>query len=369
MGCCSAPSAPPPPDYAGAATAQGAANLEAARAQGRINNPNVVNPYGTQNVTWDGDTPTLTQTLSPEQQALYQQQVGNQMGLGDLANQGIGSLQGLIGRGLDFSGAPGMGQAYGGAQLGQTLDYSRLPGLREAFSMPTDLPNMPASSEAIRGRVIEAMMGRGNEDLAQREDQVNSDLVARGIGQGTEAYSREMDRLDRSRNDLRMQAEAGADSAVRNAFGMDMASRQQGFNEATGASQLGFDQQSDIFGRALAAQAQNFGQTGQNAELGMRGQGQQFSQQDALRQRAIAEMLAQRQTPLNEITALMSGSQVNNPFSMPGYAQNTQVAPAPIFGAAQAQDAANMGRYNTQTGSRNNFLSGLFGLGSAWMGM
>ena len=63
-----APAPPPPPDYAGAAAAQGAANVDAAKVQGRINNPNVINPYGTQTVTWDGDTPTLTQTLSPQEQ-------------------------------------------------------------------------------------------------------------------------------------------------------------------------------------------------------------------------------------------------------------------------------------------------------------
>lgn len=48
----SSPSAPAPPDYAGAAVAQGAANLETAKAQGRMNNPNVVGPLGSQTVTW-----------------------------------------------------------------------------------------------------------------------------------------------------------------------------------------------------------------------------------------------------------------------------------------------------------------------------
>jgi len=55
----SSPSAPPPPDYAGAAVAQGAANLETAKAQGRMNNPNVVGPLGSQTVTWG--TPTFDQ--------------------------------------------------------------------------------------------------------------------------------------------------------------------------------------------------------------------------------------------------------------------------------------------------------------------
>lgn len=80
-----APSPPPPPDYAGAAVAQGAANKEAALASSRLNNPNVNNPYGTQ-VWQEGATddarPTLTQTFSPEQQALYDQSVQTKQMLG-----------------------------------------------------------------------------------------------------------------------------------------------------------------------------------------------------------------------------------------------------------------------------------------------
>lgn len=368
MGLCSSPSPPPAPDYAAAATAQGAANVDAARTQGRINNPNVIGPYGTQNVTWEGDTPTVTQTLSPEQQAILTAQQGNELGMQGIAGQGIESLRGVIGTGVDFSGAPGMGTAYGGARGGDILDYGRLPAMREAFSMPGDLPNMPQSNEALRGRIIDAMMGRANEQFGQREDQTNSDLVARGIRPGTEAYAREMDRIDQARNDARQQAELGASDMVRDAYSMDMGTRQQAVEEALRGSELGFNQQADIFGNALAAQGQRFGQQGQNAELGMRGQAQQFGQRGDLRSQAITEMLAQRQIPLNEITALMSGSQVNNPFSTPGYAQNTQVAPAPIFGAAQAQDTANMGRYTAQNAGRNNMMSGLFGLGSAWLG-
>ena len=38
------PSPPPAPDYAGAATAQGAANVETARVEGRMNRPDVYSP-------------------------------------------------------------------------------------------------------------------------------------------------------------------------------------------------------------------------------------------------------------------------------------------------------------------------------------
>jgi hypothetical protein len=48
----SSPKPPPAPDYAAAAQAQGAANLDAARLTARISNPNVSTPYGGQRVTF-----------------------------------------------------------------------------------------------------------------------------------------------------------------------------------------------------------------------------------------------------------------------------------------------------------------------------
>jgi hypothetical protein len=48
-------SAPPAPDYAGAARAQGAANVEAARASAMLSNPNIIGPLGTQTVTYGNE--------------------------------------------------------------------------------------------------------------------------------------------------------------------------------------------------------------------------------------------------------------------------------------------------------------------------
>ena len=64
----SAPTPPPTPDYLGAAKAQGAANVETARVESKLNNPNTYTPYGTQLVSYDGDQPTITQTLTPQAQ-------------------------------------------------------------------------------------------------------------------------------------------------------------------------------------------------------------------------------------------------------------------------------------------------------------
>lgn len=323
-------SPPPAPDYIGAAKAQGAANVDAAKVEGKINNPNVISPYGTQTVAWgqpneqlynkdlaaynealakaealraqdtstwtqqqfndratqlnalnlvkpvlskyaDPDAATITQTLSPEQQAIYNQQVGNQQGLGSLANQGIGAAQGIIGSKLDYSSAP---------------------------KAPGDYNN-------LRQQVYDAMMARPNEDLGIKRDNTNSDLIAAGIRPGSKAYDNAMNLINRQQTDAQQQAIINAGNQTQQAYGMDMQSRQQG----------------------------------------------------------LSELLAQRQVPLNEITALMSGSQVNNPFQMPGYAQNANVQAAPVYNAANAAGQYGTDVYNAQQAARGNTNAGLVGLG------
>ncbi len=273
------PSAPAPPDYAAAATAQGAANKEAAIASSRLNNPNVVNPYGTQ--TWQEgataeDRPTMTQTFSPEQQALYEQSMQTKGLLGGLGTQGATALQGIIGNSLDLSGAPAA----------------------------------PGSAEQTRQGAYDAIMSRVNEDTTGQRDQRNSDLIAAGIRPGTKAYDDAQNQISRQYNDARQQA-------------------------------------------ILAS-----GQEGQR----------DFTMDTQRRKDAIAEILAGRQTPLNEINALMSGSQVTNPFAVPGAAQNSNIAPAPLFGAAQAQYGADMNQYNAGAAQNNAMMGGLFSLGGAALG-
>src|SRR5688500_4497141 len=98
-----APSPPPTPDYRGAAAEQGAANVDAARAQGKLNNPNVISPYGTQTVSYQGDQPTITQAFSPDQQRIYDQSNATKLQLSQLSGQGAEALQGVVGKGVDFS--------------------------------------------------------------------------------------------------------------------------------------------------------------------------------------------------------------------------------------------------------------------------
>ncbi len=76
--------------------------------------------------------------------------------------------------------------------------------------------------------------------------------------------------------------------------------------------------------------------------------------------------LTERNQPINEVTALLSGSQV----SQPGYTQTptSGVAPTDVIGAQQqALNQQNVG-YNAQVNSNNGLMSGLFGLGKTALG-
>lgn len=320
------PDPPPAPDFATAAREQGIANIDAAKAQGKINNPNIVNPYGSQTVTYGGGgfdqsgfdaaqaqyqqdlarygatmnarnykdpipvapvapnrglfeqgdlgQPTLTQTFSPTQQALFDESNKTKQALGQLATRGANTAGEVIGKNVDLSGMPGA---------------------------PT--------SGGVNQRVIDAMMGRVTEDYGKATDEKNSALIAAGIRPGSAAYDNSMQLLQRGKNDAAQQAV--------------LAGYQQG--------------------------------------------GQEFEKDTAARRNAIAEYMAQRQTPLNEITALMSGSQVSNPFSLPSYAQNAQVAPAPLFGATQQAGDWASDLYNAKAAQDAQFKQGLFNLGGSAM--
>lgn len=104
-----------------------------------------------------------------------------------------------------------------------------------------------------------------------------------------------------------------------------------------------------------AAQAQQFNQALQGAQFG-----------NTAAQQALQQQLGLYNQPLNQISALMSGSQVQMP-QFQGYT-GANVAAAPIMAGAQAQDQAAMQRYNAAQTGANSLTSGLFGLGSSALG-
>lgn len=287
-----APSAPPAPDYAGAAVAQGAANIESARATAKLNNPNMYTPYGTQLVSYEGDVPTVRQTLTPTSQKSLEAQQNVGLSLSNLAQKGTGIASDVLDKPFSF----------GGPDVQTSLDTS-------------GIAKMPVNA-GMTGQ--EAIMARLEPSLAKQRVSTETQLINQGLRPGSEAYNNAINLLGQQENDARTQA-------VTQGLNLDIGANAQGYNQALQSGQ--------------------FGNTAQ--------------------QQAMAQAIQQRQMPLNEINALTSSSQIQNPqFS--AYT-GANVAPPPIAQAAAQQGQYDQNAYNAQVASQNANTAGLYSLGGAGM--
>jgi hypothetical protein len=430
------PAAPATPDYAGAAVAQGAANLESARATAKLSNPNTYTPYGTQLVSYEGDIPTIRQTLTPTAQKTLEAQQAVELSLANLGQQGARTASSVLDKPFSFGGpavqtslgptealqsGPSAGKygfagavnpnAYGQASGMNADQYGLAQGGVAGPNLATSLDlsgiaRMPVNA-GMTGQ--EAIMSRLTPYLQQQRTSTEAQLVNQGLRPGTEAYNNAAKLLGQQENDARQQA-------ALQGLNLDLTANQQGYGQALSSGQFGNQAQLAGFGANLqnqqaanqaiaqnygqgmnaqqmqnAAIAQNFGQgtsaqAMQNQAIGQNyGQGmsaaqaenariaQQFNQNqqaaqfgNTAQQQALAEAIQQRQLPLNEITALMSGSQIQNPQF--GAYQGATVQPAPVFQATQAQGMFDANTYNQQVSQANANTAGMYSLGGAALG-
>lgn len=190
----SAPSPPPAPDYAGAATATAAGNLDAARAAATANRVNQITPQGNLNYAVTGqdshgnDIWTGTQTYSPDQQQIYQGQTDLSKGLLDTAQTGLGYVDQQL--------------SEGGA-----LDQSTLA-------------QMPIQGESVQ----DAIMGRLQPQIERNRAGLEQRLANQGITMGSEAWDNAMTDQSQSENDLY------TDAALKG-INTGLTARQQGIQE------------------------------------------------------------------------------------------------------------------------------------------
>lgn len=314
------PSPPPAPDYGAAAQAQGAANLETAKLQGYLNNPNIFTPYGSQTVTWgnyDNNQPQITQTLNPQAQQTLDAQMRTQTALANLGYQGVNTAQNVLGTPFSFNG----------------------PGVQTSINSPGQLQNQIDTSGIAKMPVNagttaqQAIMSRLEPSLQKQRTSTETQLINQGLRPGGEAYDNAATLLGQQENDARQQA-------VLQGLNLDMSANAQGFGQAQAQNQT-----------YNAAQNQQYNQNLQSGQFA-----------NTAQQQALAQALQQRQMPLNEITALMSGSQIQNPQFQPY--QGSNIAQTPVMQGAMAQGQAGMNMYNAQQGANNAMTSGLFSLGA-----
>lgn len=279
------PKAPAAPDPAATAAAQTASNKETAYWNAILNNVNQVTPYGSITYTdpsggvYDPNKApqfSSTITLNPEQQSILDTQTRSEQALATLGEEQLGRIRGAVSTPFSFSGLPG------------------------EFSAED------AATATARGE--EALLSRLNPQFARDEESLRTRLINQGIGQGSDAYNREMERFNQAQTDARMQA---------------------------------------------ILQGANYGGTLQNQAL-------------QRRQQAINEYTTQRNAPLNEYIGITSGVQVQNPqFSNQSY---QGAAPVDYAGLVNNQYQAQLGQYNSKVASNNATTGALFGLAGTALG-
>ncbi len=371
----SSPSPPPVPDYVGAAREQGAQNVETARLQGRINNPNIYSPLGSQIVMFGAnDQPSITQILTPDSASTLKAQQRVQRALANLGEQGIGTAQNVLGNAFNpnlqglqtninnagqISNDPnlaGYGTASGGPSAGQ---YGYAGDLNTS-----NVANMPVNA-GMTGQ--QAIMSRLAPQLERFDRATQQRLANQGLVPGGEAFENAMISQNQQKNDLLTQA-------ALQGIGLDTAANAQGFNQALQAAQYGNQAITQNFNQSQAANAaqnqaiiqnqqsalaqQQAANAAQNQLYNQLLQGAQFG--NTAQQQSLQQQVALRNQPLNEIAGLMSGSQIQMP-QFQGY-QGANVAPTPIMKGVIDQGQAAMNQYGLESANINAQNAGLYNL-------
>jgi len=305
------PSAPPAPNYAAAAQAQGQANVDTARLQGKMNNPNIYTPYGSQTVSWGNGTPQFNQQAYQDAVTAWSKNQGRQIGgyggedgttpwYTEGSNAPMPTMEQFTTTGS--SDQPTVTQSLAPAQQ-QLLDSqnrisqnladigtSELPRLQRGLAQPLDTQSAKDAVAKAYGDITSRLDPQWQAAQAQNETKLRN----QGLAPGGEAYDAAMRNFNQGKNDAYTQANLAAMGYAPTTMQMDI----------TGRDQL-----------------------------------------------------------LNELNALRSGSQVQNPQFQPYSGSN--IGQTPVMQGAMAQGTADQNAYNAQVGQNNAFTSGLFGLGGA----
>jgi hypothetical protein len=207
-------------------------------------------------------------------------------------------------------------------------------------------------------------LGLLQPEFTRQRNELESNLVNRGIPITSEPYNQAVNRLESQQGEqlqrLAQQATLAAGQESDRLVNQARSNRAMEFGERAATGEFG-----------LAANQASFGQNAANVQLQNAARQQQIADQllsnqvaQQQRQREIAERNALRGQNFNELAALLGGPQVQQAsFFAPG-SIDTQ-------GAFAAQQAAQQNAFNQAMGNQRANLGGLFGLagnlGSAYL--
>lgn len=301
-------SAPQAPDPGATAAAQSAANKEAVTESAKVNQIKQVTPYGEVNYTGDIGSPdrTVTTTLSDSGQQQLDQQNQIALGLGNTALQKVSQLPTGT---LNFDNLP----AYV-----SSIDQSTLPEAAGTGDYSAD--ELRAEQAAF-----DRAWGRLAPQYAQEQTDLETSLANKGIGIGTDAYTKEMDNYARRMNDARIAAS------------YDSINAGQALNQ-------------NLINNTNTARTNALNEAYQNASM-----------QNAARLQGMSETQTLRNAPMNELAAILQGQPAlaSPNFSAPA---SYQVAPADVQGAVNNSYAGQMNNYNQNVAQGNQQTASTAGL-------
>ena len=152
----------------------------------------------------DEDIPTVRQSLSPENQALYEQELRINAGLGNIAEGGVNTIDRMLGTPFDMSSVPAAAQA----------------------------------GQAGWDRAYNAQIERNRPFQERQRDRTINQLSNQGIFAGSEAYQEAMRDLERGETDFNLAAQANATQQQQAQFGMDEKARQNAITQQSYLRQL-----------------------------------------------------------------------------------------------------------------------------------
>lgn len=325
--------------------------------------------FTTSNNQWSS-----TVNLDPRVKALLDSQLSTSQGLNTSINSALSRVQQMMGQGINYGGLPAAGSASGAladaegrftdndaaiqGQQGLVAGGQAMMGqqgqrLNDLLGTP-----MPEASEATRQQVIEAMfeqaMSRIDPRLSEGDDRLRTDLMNRGIVEGSDAWDNSMDQFGRTANDAvsgaLWEAITRGGQEQERLLNMGLSTRDQGLQESTTLASIV---------QGLTGQLQGLlGQQANTEATKQQVASSQFGMQNTERQTALTEEERKRALVMNELASLRSGANVQMPeFAQQNTAVNVNPAPhaQSVWNAYQGE----LGQYQTDVASDNSTMAGI----------
>lgn len=350
-------SQPKPPDPYQTAAAQTKSNQDTASYNAALNRVSTYTPYGNEIYSSSGKDASGAPiwrsdiSLAPEAQAQLDNQLkqntqisGLGFTLADQAGRALGNpITADSVRPLTYSVAPG-DVPQGGQGIQGKADFSGVPALPGADDYPGLVNNAIGASYRHQTAFLDPRFANESSDLDAR-------LANQGINVASNpaAWARSRDEFGRERalsySDAMNTAVGQGQTLQSNLANQRLQANQNAAMQSLVAQQQSNQAQQQEYQQNLSSALQKFSMGTSNAQLG-----NTTTAQDLQQRTALATL------PLNELSAVRSGTQINNPT----------FTAAPQANAAGTDISGLINKnYDTQVSNYNNTMSGIFGLGGA----